>query len=301
VATTTTTTTTTSAAAEEQLAQARVELWNLTFGYLKSMALDCAVSLGIPNAIHSRGGAASLPDLAASLPVPAHRKPYLPRLIRFLAATGILSHDSDAAADAAYRLTPVSRLLVDDAAVNGCTSLSPWVLSQTTKYHVTAAQHLTAWFTAGGGDGAAPAVETPFKMAFGGADPWEAARSDPRFNDVFNAGMEADTRLALDFAISGGRGEALFAGVSSLVDVAGGTGGAAKAVARAFPHVRCSVLDLPHVISSIQKPRSADDAADTLVEYISGDMMEYIPPADAVFLKVIKHILCMHILIMLMI
>jgi hypothetical protein len=279
-------TTSAAIAEEEELAQARVELWNLTFGYLKSMALDCAVRLGIPNAIHSRGGAASLPDLVASLPaVPAHRKPYLPRLIRFLAATGILAHDS---ADAAYRLTPVSRLLVDDAAVNGCTSMSPLVLSQTTKYHVTAAQHLPDWFVGGGEDDGA---ETPFKMAFGGVGPWDVARSDPRFNEVFNAGMHADSRVALEFAVSGERGEALFAGVSSLVDVAGGIGAAAKAIARAFPHVKCSVLDLPHVISSIP---ADDDAA--LVEYVPGDMMEYIPPADAVFLKVIvKHTYCTYI------
>jgi hypothetical protein len=45
---------------------------------------------------------------------------------------------------------------------------------------------------------------------------------------------------------------------------------------------KCSVLDLlPHVISSIVP---GEDAA--LVDYIPGDMMEYIPPADAVFLKV---------------
>ncbi|CAN6330397.1 unnamed protein product [Urochloa humidicola] len=293
--------TTTTSFSPEELVQARVELWNLTFGYLKSMAVECAVTLGIPNAIHSLGGAASLSDLAPLLSgvVPAHRKPYLPRLLRFLAATGILAARDDDDnnnnnGDAYYySLTPMSRLLVDDTNINGCTSLAPWVLSQTTTYHVAAAQHLSAWFA--GGDGEA-AVATPFEMAYGaGVGPWDAARSDPRFNEVFNAGMEADSRLALEAAIAGGCGEALFGGVGSLVDVAGGTGGAAKAIARAFPHVKCSVLDLPHVVSGITQTLSAssaaadDDAAAALVEYIPGDMMEYIPPADAVFLKYIMH------------
>jgi hypothetical protein len=122
---------------------------------------------------------------------------------------------------------------MDDATVNGCTSLSPWVLWQTTRYHVTVAQHLPEWFL--GGDGAA-AFETPFRMAYGG--PWDAARSDPHFNEVFNAGMETDSHLALEFAIAG-CGEALIAGVSSLVDVAGGTG---ARHCRGFP--ACQVLDV---------------------------------------------------------
>nr|CAB3490811.1 unnamed protein product [Digitaria exilis] len=271
--------------APDELVQARVELWNLTFGYLKSMALECAVNLGIPNAIHSHGGAASPSDIVTRLGhcVPEHRRPHLPRLMRFLAGTGILAHDhhdSAAGGDGVYRLTPMSRLLVDDATVNGCTSLSPWVQFQITRYHVLAAHHLSEWFTTTMASASA-VDETPFQMANGGMGPWEATRSDQRFNELFNAAMETDSRLALDFAIAG-YGEALFGRISSLVDVAGGTGGAAKAIARAFPHVRCSVLDLPHVISSIQPQSSAE----TLVEYIPGDMMEYIPPADAVFLKV---------------
>nr|CAB3459251.1 unnamed protein product [Digitaria exilis] len=217
-----------------------------------------STSLGIPNAIHSHGGAASLSDIVTRLSprVPQHRRPCLPRLMRFLAGTGILAHDhhDDAATgirssgaagdDGVYRLTPMSRLLVDDATVNGCTGLSPLVLSQTTSYHVAVAQHLSEWFTTITDVGLNLTDETPFQMAYGGMGPWEAARSDARFNEVFNAGMETDSPL--------------FGGISSLVDVAGGTGGAAKAIARAFPHVKCSVLDLPHVISSILQPPDDD-------------------------------------------
>jgi hypothetical protein len=105
---------------------------------------------------------------------------------------------------------------------------------------------------------------------------------------VFNAGMHADVQPCragvrrLRRARAGRR--ALLAGVGSLVDVAGGMGAAAKAIIS--PGLsrmsKCSVLDLPHVISSIVP---GEDAA--LVDYIvPGDMMEYIPPADAVFLKV---------------
>jgi len=42
--------------------------------------------------------------------------------------------------------------------------------------------------------------------------------------------------------------------------------------------VRCSVLELPHVVDAA--------TADGTVEFVAGDMMEFIPPADAVLLKV---------------
>jgi hypothetical protein len=271
-----------AASHNEEVLQAHAELWNLSFGYLKSMALECAIKLGIPSAIHRCGGAASLPDLLAVLPVPESRKPHLPRLMRFLAASGIFTVDApasgeraDGGATATYRLTPLSRLLVADATGAGddrCTAdLSPFVISQTNRYHVTAALHLSEWFKSH------DAAEMPFKMAHG-ADPWTVFARDPKINQVFNAGMAADTRFAMSFVV-GNCGDA-FDGVASLVDVAGGTGTAARAIARAFPHIKCTVLDLPNVIDSVV---TADDG---VVEYVAGDMMSSIPMADAVFLKV---------------
>jgi acetylserotonin O-methyltransferase, plant len=40
-------------------------LYHHLFSYMKRMALMCAVDLGIPYAIHRRGGAATLADIAA--------------------------------------------------------------------------------------------------------------------------------------------------------------------------------------------------------------------------------------------
>ncbi|KAI5019498.1 hypothetical protein ZWY2020_044386 [Hordeum vulgare] len=62
-----------------------------------------------------------------------------------------------------------------------------------------------------------------------------------------------------------------------MVDVGGGTGVIAKAIEGAFPHVKCNVLDLPHVI--------AEAPTDGEVRFVVGDMFEHIPPADAVLLK----------------
>ena len=278
----------TSSSSTLEILQAQAELYNLGFAYLKSIALQCAVKLRIPNAIYSCGGSASLADLLAIVPVPEHRKPYLPRLMRFLTATGIIALDSPSADDdntAAvggrvmvdmYCLTPVSCLLVSDvgATGQGCINLSPFVLSLTTKYHLTASMHLSDWFE--GLDGETHA-QMPFKMAYG-TDVWDSFQQDPYISEVFNDGMASDSQVVLDFVVT--RCGEVFDGITSLIDVGGGTGSAARTIAKAFPHIKCSVLDLSSVISSIEK---VDEGT---IEYIAGDMMDYIPPTDAVLLKV---------------
>ncbi|XP_062190910.1 O-methyltransferase ZRP4-like [Phragmites australis] len=268
-----------------ELLQARTELWNIVHSYLKPIALRCAINLGIPNAIYNCGGSASLADLLAVVPVPEHRKPYLRRLMRFLAATGIVAFDvpsadgcttEEASATGVYHLTPMSRLLVDDVDVNGCINdLSSFALLCTTKYYIMASMHLSEWFK--GEDRAGS--EMPFKMAHG-MNIWDFMCHDPQFNELFNTGMACDSQLVLNFVVTT-RGD-VFDGISSLVDVGGGTGSAARAIAEAFPHVKCSVLDLPNVISSIQP-------VDGVVEFIAGDMMDSIPPTDAVLLKSVLH------------
>jgi O-methyltransferase domain len=71
----------------------------------------------------------------------------------------------------------------------------------------------------------------------------------------------------------------IFDGLNSLVDVGGGTGTAVKTIAAAFPSLRCTVFDLPHVTANASKNDSFD--------VVGGDMFEKIPPADAILLKVI--------------
>ncbi|CAB4273528.1 unnamed protein product [Prunus armeniaca] len=73
----------------------------------------------------------------------------------------------------------------------------------------------------------------------------------------------------------------VFQGVDSLVDVGGGTGTVAKSIADAFPHMKCTVLDLPHVVADLKGSKN--------LEYVAGDMFEAVPEADAIFLKWILH------------
>lgn len=52
----------------------------------------------------------------------------------------------------------------------------------------------------------------------------------------------------------------------------------AKAIADAFPQLNCIVLDLPRVVQGLEGTKN--------LAYVEGAMFEYIPPTDAVLLKV---------------
>ncbi|PUZ45025.1 hypothetical protein GQ55_8G186500 [Panicum hallii var. hallii] len=108
---------------------------------------------------------------------------------------------------------------------------------------------------------------------------WELADRDPAFNALFNSGMESDTEFIMDIVVNE-FGE-VFHGIDSLIDVGGGHGAAAHAIVKAFPHLKCSVLDLGHVV--------ADAPNDTSVHYIAGNMFETVPPASVIFLKWVLH------------
>ncbi|RLM57962.1 hypothetical protein C2845_PM18G05280 [Panicum miliaceum] len=60
-----------------------------------------------------------------------------------------------------------------------------------------------------------------------------------------------------------------------------GDGTTAKATVKAFPQMKCTVLDLPEVIRTIP--------ADGVVNYVGGDMFKFIPPAQVVLLKMVLH------------
>lgn len=71
----------------------------------------------------------------------------------------------------------------------------------------------------------------------------------------------------------------MFKGLKSLVDVGGGIGTMAEAIAKAFPEIQCTVFDLPHIVEDLQGTEN--------LAFVGGDMFQSIPPAEAVLLKVI--------------
>ncbi|CAN6350465.1 unnamed protein product [Urochloa humidicola] len=267
----------------QSLLDAQRELWHHTFGYVKSMALKAALDLRIPDAIHQHGGAATLPQIATGVALPPPRIPCLRRLMRVLTVTGVftvLGHHQPPASDDDdehayyYGLTPASRLLV------GSPSVSPFLALMLDTTFVSPFLGLGAWLQQGNKPPADGDDQSLFETAHG-KKPWDLAGRDPAFGSLFNEGMVADSGFIMDIVVRE-CGDVVFRGVGSLVDVAGGLGGEAQAISMAFPDVKCSVLDLPHVV--------ADAPAGTDVKYIAGDMFESVPSGNnAIFLKWVLH------------
>jgi len=242
------------------------ELQTNLHGYIKSMALKCAVDLSIPDIIHRRGGAATLADIAADTKIHPAKVPHLRRVMEVLSTTGIFTATAGKdSGDAVYGLTTACRFLV------GYLNLSPMVPFLVSPLVVSSFFSMSDWLRK-----EPAAAGSLFELAHGCSQS-EMANQDAAFSSLLNDSVAADSQLFLEVIIMDkGR---IFRGLSSLVDVGGGHGAAAQVIASAFPRIKCMVLDLPHVVSQAT-------ASDGNIHFIEGDMFESIPPADAVLLKV---------------
>lgn len=271
----------------DELLAAHRELWCHALGYIKSMALKCALDLRIPDIIQRCGGTATLGELVAGSGLPASSASYLRRVMRTLTAMRIfaLSHqdpggkDDDGAGDDAasykYKLTPTSRLLLsegkdDDASdFNILSNISGHVDQGT----VSIMFSMCDWMKN------PHAADLSLYQTVHGRVMWKSVEDDAATRDSFYKSMDSDTRIVMHAVLK--EYPEVFQGLTSLVDVGGGRGTASLAINAAFPRIKCTVMDLPHVV--------AEGPAGTALTFVGGDMFEYIPPAEALLLKWILH------------
>uniref|UniRef100_A0A2N9IAH6 O-methyltransferase C-terminal domain-containing protein n=1 Tax=Fagus sylvatica TaxID=28930 RepID=A0A2N9IAH6_FAGSY len=167
-----------------------------------------------------------------------------------------------------YTLTPYPRLLIKDKV----TSFSPSVQAMLDPVVVSSWQFLGDWFQG--------SEVTPFEKAHGRGF-WGYCES-PEYNNIFNEAMASDSKL-MSLVVKDYK--PVFEGLDSLVDVGGGTGTVARIISEAFPHMICTVFDLPHVVANLPDT--------TNLKYVVGDMSQSTPPADAILIKVCD----MHIIV----
>jgi hypothetical protein len=247
---------------QQTMLDAQLQLWHHTIGYVKSMALKAAVDLRIADAIHQHGGSATLPQIVTKVTLHPSKIPCLRRLMRVLTLTGVFSVHAGGD-EPVYGPTPASRLMVGPGP-----NLTPYLTLLLSTFLVSSFLDLDEWFQHETGP-------SPFELA-NGRDIWALSGHDASFGKLFDDGMVADSGFIMEVVVK--ECGDVFRGVGSLVDVAGGLGGATQTIAKAFPDMECSVLDLSHVV--------ANAPIDTTVKYIAGDMFESIPSANVVFLKV---------------
>ncbi|KAL0413849.1 UNVERIFIED_CONTAM: putative O-methyltransferase 3 [Sesamum radiatum] len=256
--------------ASSELLEAEAHIWNQVFSYVNSMSLKCVTELGIPELIHKHGRPMTLTELVDALPgVDRAKADYVRRLMRTVMHSGFFVLEKiDSSDEQGYSLTPASRLLIGDHPM----SMKAFVLCELDPIQTEPLRQLGRWFQN-------TEDHTPFHTAHNGMSFWEQKERNPRFSHLFDQGMASDTPMVADVITRDCR--QVFEGLDSLVDVGGGTGTLAKAIAGAFPQIHCTVLDLAPVVAGLEGTRN--------LNYVEGDMFEYIPPSDAVLLKWILH------------
>lgn len=250
--------------------QAQAHIWNHIFQFINSMSLKCAVELRIPEAIHQHGGKpVTLSQLVSALGILPNKAAYLRRLMRLLTHSGFFATQTSSTTggdegEEAYLLTTYSQHLISTEPH----TISPFLRAMLDPMLLTPwQQSLSAWFRVDS--------PTPFHH-LNGTGVWDMISRVPEMNSNFNEAMASDSHLIMDTVVKE-HGE-IFQVLKSLVDIGGGNGAAAMTLVKAFPQLQCTVLELPHVVATAPKSSA--------VEFVAGDMFEYVPPADAVLLKV---------------
>ncbi|KAH0699689.1 hypothetical protein KY284_013904 [Solanum tuberosum] len=247
-----------------ELFKAQAHIYKHAFAYANSMALNCAIQLGIPDIIHNHKKPITLPDLLSALKPPSSKLNGIHRLMRLLVHSQFfdITKLKENSETEGYVLTTSSRLLLKSEIPN----LSPCVRVMVDPVLVTPWQLLGEWFHKN-------EEATPFETAHG-VPMWDFCAQNPIFDRVFNEGMASDSQM-MRLVVKDCR--EVFEGLNSLVDVGGGTGIVAKTILEAVPHLKCTVLDLPHVVANM--PQSEN------LIYVGGNMFQSIPHADAILLK----------------
>ncbi|KAK9748796.1 hypothetical protein RND81_02G081800 [Saponaria officinalis] len=253
----------------KELLKAQTYIWTQIFNFLNSMALKCAIDLQIPDTIHMHGKPMTLNHLITALSLNPTKGTSLYRVLRVLVHSNFLSKSYLVNGEEAYNLTINSQLLLR----NHPMTLAPFALAMLDPTLTDPAHQIGVWFR--------NKDVSPFHTAHG-CGLFEYANSVSKFNDYFNEAMASDAKFVGDILMSDGEFKGLLEGVGSLVDVGGGTGTLARIIAKGCPNVKCSVLDLPHVVEGLHKNGLE-------LDFVGGDMFVAIPPADVVLLKWILH------------
>ncbi|MCD7446510.1 hypothetical protein HAX54_009191 [Datura stramonium] len=254
----------TSESTSTELLHAQAQIWNYIFNFISSSAVRCALQLGIPDVLYKHGKPMCLSDISAQLSVVNSSKvSFLPILMRFLVHSGFLNQHEDH-----YFLTPASRLLAKNEPFN----VRSLLLLNHDPVFSKAWSELSAWFQ----NDSPTAFHTAHGKSF-----WDyIEEEEPKIlSDIFNDALASDSRLNTNVLVM--ECKHVFEGLTSLVDVGGGTGIVSIAIARAFPNIKCTVLDLPHVIGDLKGSGN--------LEFVGGDMFDKIPHANAILLKCVLH------------
>ncbi|GMP25054.1 hypothetical protein CsSME_00002102 [Camellia sinensis var. sinensis] len=203
------------------------------------MVLKSAIELDLLEIMAKAGPGAyvSPSEVAAQLPT---KNPdaavMLDRILRLLTSYSVLNCTlrdlPNGGVERLYGLAPVCKFLTRNA--DGV-SMAPLLLMNQDKVLMESWYYLKDTVLEGG---------IPFNKAYG-MTAFEYHGTDPRFNKVFNQGMSNHSTITMKkiLDIYGG-----FDGLTTVVDVGGGTGATLNMIVSKHPTIKGINFDLPHVI-----------------------------------------------------
>jgi hypothetical protein len=242
--------------------EAAEHLLRMMFGYFFSSALYVAASLRVADRL--KDGPRPVSELALHA---GADEDALYRVLRMLASGGIF-HELDGRA---FALTPAAGFLQSD--VSG--SLRDLVLWMNDPFHYRVYADLMHSVRTG-----RPAIEKTYSQPA-----FEYFRENRELSEVFNSAMTTISEMAMPPVL-----EAYdFAGIDTLVDVAGGHGEVLLSILERYPQMRGVLFDLDHVVAGSRDRIAARGLSDRC-EAVSGDFFEAVPSGgDAYLMKHIIH------------
>nr|DAD41958.1 TPA_asm: hypothetical protein HUJ06_016281 [Nelumbo nucifera] len=164
-----------------------------------------------------------------------------------------------------YGLAPVCKFFTNS---RDGVSLRPLLLLHQDKLHMDSWYQLRDAILEGG---------IPFHKEHG-MTLFQYCEKDSRYNEFFNKGMSGHTTIVLKKILDTYKG---FEGLKEVVDVGGGNGTTLKMITSRYPQIKGINFDLLHVIEAAPSYPG--------VKHVGGDMFEYVPKGEAIFMKWILH------------
>lgn len=247
---------------QTKVADAAEAMTRILEGASVARIVYAAAELGLADHLGDAGSdAASLADLTDT------HAPSLARLLRALAAAGILYET----ADRRYTLTTLGGTLRSGQPG----SMRAWARFALSEYADRPWRAL---------DHAIRTGENVFQREFG-TDIWSFRSAHPDYSRLFDEAMQSYT-LAVNQTVASNYP---FDGLNWVIDVGGGNGALLLSVLERHPTMRGTVYELPHVAAQAREHIAAAGLA-ARCEVIEGDALAGVPKdADAYMLKSVIH------------
>lgn len=130
--------------------------------------------------------------------------------------------------------------------------------------------------------------QNAFSREFGYSGSVEYRETNPEYDQVFNAAMTSYSKMQSAWTQEMLERED-FSDVSHVCDVGGGRGHLLCSLLEEHPHLKGTVLELPHVVEDDDGLLAPKMGVEDRVTYVAGDMFEAVPEADVYLLKHILH------------